>query len=115
MLKFYSSGSIKKVAIIILATIVIASLGSYFLNKQSKQEETIQKPLLREEILAIQRAELDRLREEAIANPLTEAELKKQRAELDKLRKEYQTNPLSQEELDRQREELDKLREHSDL
>ena len=111
MSKYYSLGSIKKAAIIILAIAVIAMLGSYFINKQSDNSDgTIQKPLSREEILARQRAELDRLRQEALANPLTKEEIKKQTAELDKLRKQSQAKPLSQEELDKQMEELDKLR-----
>lgn len=110
MSKFYSSGSIKKVAIVILAIIAIVSLGSYFLNKQSKRKEIIQKPLSREEILAKQMKELDRLRQESLANPLSQEEINKQMEELEKLRQQSQANPLSQDELNRQTEELNKLK-----
>ena len=99
-------GECEKIVIIAIAVIVFGAI--FFLSRIPG--DSAPKPLSREEILARQRAELDRLREEALANPLTEEEIKKQTAELDKLRKQSQANPLSQEELNRQMEELNKLR-----
>ena len=97
----------KKIAIVIFA---VAILGAVFYFSNNLFHAATLKPLSQEEILARQEAELKRLREEALANPLTEEELKKQEEELERLRKESRANPLSQEEMDRQEEELKKLR-----
>ena len=104
---FYSSGNMKKIAIVIFA---VAILGAVFYFSSDYFRFAPPNPLSPEEILARQEAELKKFREESLANPLTEEELREQDEELEKLREESQANPLSQEEMDRQEEELKKLR-----
>lgn len=110
MLKHYSSGGTKKIAIIAVAVVAVGAL--FYLSNERSSFRTL-KPLSPEEIMAKQLEELDKLRQEAIVNSLTEEEKKKQLEELDKLKEQSQAQPLSQEEIDRQIKELDKLRSPS--
>ncbi len=105
MFNFYSSGNVKKA---VIAAIAIIIFGAVFILSRLSIPDTSPKPLSPEEIMAGQRAELDRLRKET--PPLTQEEIKNQKKELDKLRKEGLANQLSPEETDKQKEELDKLR-----
>lgn len=105
MPNYYSSGNMKKALIIAIAIVVLGVL--FFFNKRFDRTS---RPLSPEEIIKKQMEELDKLREQAAANPLTEEEKKKQMEELDKLRAENQEKPLSQEEINKQIEELNKLR-----
>ena len=107
MFNFYSSGSVKKIAI---AAIAIVIFGAFFVSSRLFIMDATPKSLSPEEILAKQEEELKKFREQALANPLTEEEIKRQEEELEKLREESRANPLSQEERDRQEEELKKLR-----
>lgn len=103
-----SLGNIKKEILIIMAVLAFgAGLLFYFSDKISRIGEV---KLTREEIIKIQMEELDKLREQAAANPLTEEKKKIQMEELDKLRAESRAKPLSQEEINKQIEELNKLR-----
>lgn len=101
----------KKIAVIGFI-VAIFLLISFFLSQRS---DTAPKELSPEEIMAKQAEELNRLRQEAALNPLTEEEINRQTKELDKLRKESQANPLSQEEINKQIEELDKLRSQNNI
>ncbi|MCK6462520.1 MAG: hypothetical protein L6Q29_01730 [Candidatus Pacebacteria bacterium] len=101
-------GNIKKELMIIFGVLLLgAGALLYFSDKIPKGGE---RALTQEEIIRMQIEELDKLRQEAAANPLTEEDKKKQMDELDKLRKESEAKPLSQEEINKQIEELNKLR-----
>lgn len=85
-----SSGSAKKIAIIIIALVAfgIAALGVLFYFSNKTPIDTGPKPLSREEIFKRQIAEMSRLRQVSSLGPLTEKEQKKQIEELNKLRKQ---------------------------
>jgi len=76
----------KRISVIILIIIIILALllaGLVIYLKFKKPRE-----LTQQEIIQKQMEELDRLRQEAGAKPLTEEEIKKQIQELDRLRQQ---------------------------
>ena len=81
MSAYYSSGNTKKAIIIIIALVLVLAAMLYFISTSGTKE----KILSQEEIIQKQTEELNSLREEALANPLTEEEIKSQNKELERL------------------------------
>lgn len=103
-----SSGFAKKIIVIAVAIIILIAIS--FVSKQKGYFSSDPIGLSQEEILAKQIEELDRLKQEGGANPLTQEDINKQVDELNKLRSQNKTDPLTQEQMEKQIEELDKLR-----
>lgn len=106
-MKNKSFGFAKKIIIIIIAIAILAIIS--FVGERKGYFYPSDSVLSQEEILAKQMEELDKLRQENGANPLTQEEINNQAKELDGLK---QKNPsLTQEQIDKQAKELDALRE----
>jgi len=101
-----SSGFAKKIIIIIIAVAILAVIS--FISERKGYFSPESDSLSQEEILAKQVEELDRLRQEGSADPVTQEDIKKQAQELDKLRNN--ADALTQEQIQKQVEELNGMR-----
>lgn len=92
------------VVLILLITII------YFSVKIKTEKETPLIPVQKEEtLIEKQTRELEELRKQANAQPLTEEQIQEQTEELNALRKK--SKPLTEEQIQEQTEELNKLRQ----
>lgn len=99
------AGFAKKIIIIIIAVAILAIIS--FVGKQ-KGYFPSSEDLSQEEILAKQMEELESLKQENSANPLTQEEVNKQSKDLEALRQKDPT--LTQDQINKQAEELDALK-----
>lgn len=96
-----------------VATVLVLYIALPQIWKKARQENPVPTPSAQELFNKKQAEELDKLRKESGAQPLTNQEIKAQIDELNALREEASLQPLSPNDIQKQLEELEKLRQSS--